>query len=96
MNCMPIDTERGTKVVFAFPNNGNSRDKEKLKRLGMIEGKEYTVAGLDMHEFSTDLYLKEFPGKSFNTVNFSLAPNVSVSSGALADDETEDGRPPSA
>ena len=76
MNCMPIDAEEGTKVVFAFPNNGMSGDRSHLQRLGLQEGQEFTVEATDAHGFSTTLYLREFPGEQFNTVNFALTQNI--------------------
>ena len=43
MKCMPIDAPEGTKVVFAFPNNGEQVDKDRLGRLGLKVGAEFTV-----------------------------------------------------
>ena len=33
-------------------------------------GKEYTVADVEVHSWHTVVYLKEFPGKGFNSVAF--------------------------
>ncbi len=73
MRTMPNRVARGTKVVFAFPNNGYSGDKESLKRLGLSPGAEFTVDSTEVHSWSTSLRLREFPGEVFNTVNFALA-----------------------
>lgn len=75
MKCMPIDAEPGTKVTYAYPNNGTWGDKDKLGRLGFKEGDEFTVDETAIDGFSTTLYLREFPGERFNTVNFALTPN---------------------
>jgi hypothetical protein len=76
MKCMPIDSEPGTKVTYAYPNNGTCGDKDKLGRLGFKEGDEFTVEETVIDGFSTTLYLREFPGERFNTVNFALTPNA--------------------
>lgn len=78
MRCMPIDAPEGTKVVFAFPNNGERGDKDRLGRLGLKEGDEFTVEKTEISRFSTTLYLREFPEERFNTVNFSLTANANV------------------
>jgi hypothetical protein len=76
MKCMPIDTPEGTKVTFAFPNYGISGDKDKLGKLDLKVGDEFTVQETVIGGFSTTLYLREFPGERFNTVNFALTANV--------------------
>jgi hypothetical protein len=62
-------------VVFAFPNNGEQVDKDRLGRLGLKVGAEFTVEKTEIGGFSTTLYLREFPGERFNTVNFTLTAN---------------------
>lgn len=79
MKCMPIDTPEGTKVVFAYPKNGTSGDQAHAQRLGLKEGDEYTVEDTEAGGFSTTLWLREFPGERFNTVNFTLTANVEFS-----------------
>jgi hypothetical protein len=73
MRTMPVVIPRGTKVVFAFPENGYPADRERLKRLELQPGAEYTVDSTEVHSWSTSLRLREFPGEVFNTVNFALA-----------------------
>lgn len=36
----------------------------------LIVGKSYTVAEVEEHSWHTKIYLKEFPGKKFNSVCF--------------------------
>jgi hypothetical protein len=79
MKCMPIDAPEGTKVVFAFPNNGEQVDKDRLGRLGLKVGAEFTVEETEISGFSTTLYLREFPEEWFNTVNFTLTANAELS-----------------
>lgn len=73
MKCMPIDAKQGTKVVYAYPENGQQWDMDRLERLGLKVGDEFTVEGTEISGFSTALRLREFPGKRFNTVNFALS-----------------------
>ena len=49
--------------------NGYEVDGEKIKR-NLEIGKEYTVKETIVHDWSTTVYLKEFPNKGFNSVNF--------------------------
>ena len=37
-------------------------------------GKEYTVADVEVHSWHTLVWLKEFPGKTFNSVIFNEIP----------------------
>lgn len=66
---MKIDAQKGTKVVFMYPNNGYSHDQE-IARKHLEKGKEYTVAQVDVGRYETDVYLKEVPGIVFNSVMF--------------------------
>ena len=68
---MPIDARHGTKVIFNKPKNGWPHDQQTLKKHGLIEGEKYTVDRTEIHDCYTTLYLVEFPGIRFNTVNFS-------------------------
>jgi hypothetical protein len=58
------------KVIFATFNAGFDSDKERMKELGFVVGKTYTLTCLDVDRCSSLVYLKEFPGKSFNSVFF--------------------------
>lgn len=78
MKCMPIDAKPGTKVTYAYPDNGTKWDKENLAKLGMKVGDEFTVEDTEISSYSTTLRLCEFPGKRFNTVNFTLSSNVYI------------------
>ncbi len=69
MNTMDIYAEPGTKVRFAFPNNGYDFHKETAKQ-HLIEGEIYTVKITDVGSFHTDVYLQEVPGVKFNSVMF--------------------------
>ena len=43
----------------------------------LIEGKEYTLEHTEEHSWHTKFYLKEFPGKKFNSVCFTkISPKV--------------------
>lgn len=65
---MNINAGRGTQVRFVRPGAGWSHDQEQAQKL--IVGKVYTVHHTDVHSSSTSLYLIEFPGEKFNTVQF--------------------------
>jgi hypothetical protein len=68
---MNIHAEENDKVIVTEEtiNYGYTLDKEQAKKyltIGQIYNVDYTVVG-DWH---TDVYLKEFPTISFNSVNF--------------------------
>jgi hypothetical protein len=73
MNYMPIDARPGTKVVFAYPDNGTEGDKRTICKLGLMPGQAFTVKRTEPHGFHTNLFLAEFPETPLNTVNFALA-----------------------
>jgi hypothetical protein len=64
-----IDTHPGEQVYFAHPTNGHPSDKAFAQKL-LVHGYVYTVAFLDVHSCSSTLYLREFPGIGFNSVQF--------------------------
>ena len=70
---MPIDTAPGTAVRYAYPKNGGGYEGKRAEALGIRVGDVLTVDCTDIHRSSTTLYLREFPGEPFNTVNFALA-----------------------
>lgn len=69
MMIMDIDSKPGTVVVY----NGNigtwAVDSGGNYKLLML-GKPYTVESTEIHGWHTDVYLKEFPGKVFNSTWF--------------------------
>jgi hypothetical protein len=67
---MDIYAQNGHKVKYDVPNAGLDHDKEKCQRLLKL-GETYTVDYTDVHSWYTDVYLVEFPGENFNSVNFS-------------------------
>ena len=73
----PIHCERGCKVRFAFPENGREHEREEVKRL-LTEGAVYEVESLQVGGWCSDIELKEFPGKKFNSVFFQRVPEQGV------------------
>lgn len=69
---MPVDTAPGTKVIFEFPKNGSDFDRIKAASLFIKKGDVFTVHHTEPEQYHTRLYLEEFPGVIFNTVNFAL------------------------
>lgn len=65
----PLYCERGCKVEFAYPENGREWEREDAKKF-MAEGAIYEVKGVMVGGFSSEIELKEFPGKKFNSVFF--------------------------
>lgn len=70
METMNIYAEEGTKVKFSYPNNGWSNDGKFAQRYIQV-GEVYTVDFTVVHQSITDVYLKEVPNVSFNSVLFS-------------------------
>jgi hypothetical protein len=73
-NSMPINAAPGTKVMFRQSNRdqvrwGGNDDPALVCYTGGI----YTVDHTEIHSQHTKVYLKEFPGKKFNSVSFSLS-----------------------
>lgn len=66
---MNIYAERGTKVVFAYPDSGYEPDQKRAKK-HLVEGVTYTVEKTVVHSWHTDVYLQEVPGIAFNSVLF--------------------------
>ena len=69
---MDIYSQPGDKVICAFPHAGYPYDQEKLLKHRIAVGDVVTVEKTEIHGWSTDLYLKEYPGVRFNTVNFGV------------------------
>jgi hypothetical protein len=57
-------------VVYAYPNAGYSSDQEKARE-HLTLGDVYDVERVDVRDWSTSIYLKDFPGIAFNSVLFS-------------------------
>ena len=66
---MDIYSPHGTKVIFAFPDNGYEPDIKRAKEY-LAVGFEYTVDSTIVHGSYTDVILKEFPNVKFNSVQF--------------------------
>ena len=68
---MNIYAKNGDKVKITEKsfNNGHEFDRIKIAKLLRL-GQVYEVDGTEVHSFSSEVYLKEFPGEQFNTVNF--------------------------
>jgi|GEM_PF-3177675 len=65
---MHLYTAPGEKVVF-LDDGGTQHDRDVAQKY-LAEGDEYTVEKLSVDRWNSQLYLKEFPGVSFNTVMF--------------------------
>lgn len=76
---MRIDCPEGTKVILGFPDHGYPHDQEMVKKHLKV-GETYTVERTVIHNFNTDVYLKEIPGVPFNSVLFEEVENEHASS----------------
>jgi len=75
-NVMSVKTRPGDQVQYSFPNNGDSIDKEKVKKAGLVVDQLYTVSSVQVHGFHTDVLLNGHGSTIFNSVMFS---NVEMS-----------------
>lgn len=66
---MNIYAKEGDKVVF-LNENGYDHEPEYARECGLVEGETYTVECTEVGGWRTEVYLQEFPGKSFNSVMF--------------------------
>ena len=68
---MDIYAKEGTKVVVTGDSIENGYDcvKEHARKFLKV-GQTYTVDCTVVDEYSTDVYLKEFPDEVFNSVSF--------------------------
>ena len=66
---MSLDTPEGDKIIFSNPNSGYVLDQESCEKYLKVN-EEYTVDFIDIGSWSSEVYLKEIPNKSFNTVMF--------------------------
>ena len=93
---MNIYAKEGNKVIVTEESakNGYDSDTEKVKKYLQING-VYTVEKVEIHNWHTDVYLKEVPNIYFNSVNFVDFPYTSVTIDdkiyLLAVDDPDDG-----
>ena len=66
---MDTYAKEGHKVKFTSPNAGYEYDQKQAETHLLVDG-IYTVERTEVHNFSTDVYLKEVPGQKFNSVHF--------------------------
>ncbi len=76
MNTMNIYAKRGDKVILSFPESGWPLDQKMLTEGGLVKDGVYTIDHTDVFSSSTNVYLLEFPGVRFNSVNFSDAAPI--------------------
>ena len=58
------------KIVYSFTHTGGTPEEIKLIKELIEIGKPYTVEKTVVHTWHTEVYLKEFPGISFNSIFF--------------------------
>ncbi|MFC0278125.1 hypothetical protein ACFFH2_15735 [Enterococcus devriesei] len=66
---MNIFAPPGSKVVFAHPTFGDDYDIKKAREF-LCEGTTYTVSRTEIFSSFTEVFLQEFPGVPFNSVQF--------------------------
>src|ERR1035437_3136223 len=71
--CMDVESPNGTKIVMWFPTNGYDYHGKLIEKLGIKLGQVCTVNFTEVHSYSTDLYIMEYPGELFNPVNWGIA-----------------------
>ncbi len=67
---MNISSEIGDKVVYAYPENGYLWDQEQGKKY-LTPQETYIIEKIAVHDWRTEVWLKEVPGVAFNSVLFS-------------------------
>ena len=67
---MNIYAKEDDQVIYQFPDNGYHHHQQTAQKY-LIIGQVYTVSYTDIHNLSTNVYLKEFPQIRFNSVLFS-------------------------
>lgn len=65
----PIYCERGCKVEYVHPDSGREHEREEARKILKI-GVAYEVENVCVGGYSSEIELKEFPGKKFNSVFF--------------------------
>ena len=66
---MKLNTVKGSKVIFKYPENGEQVDMERAIGRLVLDG-EYTVETISIGGLTSFVELKEVPGLVFNTVQF--------------------------
>lgn len=66
---MHIYAHPGTKVVFAYPDNGYEGDRAHAAKHLKV-GETYTVSRTSVGQSNSLVYLREIEGTCFNTVQF--------------------------
>jgi hypothetical protein len=69
---MPIDTKPGSIVTLSWPQNGMHGDRKQIAELGLKEGDSFEVVEVEAHDWHTNVWLKGYPGRIFNSSNFSI------------------------
>jgi hypothetical protein len=67
---MDINAKPGTIIILNDPSVGYPHDQKTLKDNGLTVGGKYTVDHTEPDNFQTYVYLREYPGVAFNTMNF--------------------------
>lgn len=67
---MDIYAKPGTIIILNDPSAGYPHDQKMLKDNGLTVGGKYTVDHTEPDSFQTNVYLREYPGVAFNTMNF--------------------------
>jgi hypothetical protein len=70
---MNIYSRPGTKIRMLYPDYGHKHDQDRIKKLGITSDMILTVDYTVVHNYSTELYIKEYPDLMFNVVNFVAA-----------------------
>lgn len=79
-DAMPIDSPSGTRVRFTG-YGGYDIDQAHAREYLVING-VYTVDRTEIGGWSTSVFLREVPGREFNSVMFEAAPHEQHKKGA--------------
>lgn len=66
----PMSLETDVSQVMFMNRGGYESDRESALKSGLVPGGIYTIRYIDIGSWSSDVFLKEFPGQGFNTVMF--------------------------
>lgn len=61
-------------AIYTHPENGYSCSQEVSKKL-LVLNQKYEVKHIEMGQSNTSVYLKDFPNKVFNSVQFIFIEN---------------------
>lgn len=73
--CISLSTPPGAKIRFVNALAGWDGDVRQAKNM-LTLGQVYTVSALEVYDYSSTVWLEEFPGDRFNTVQFSNVGDV--------------------